>query len=65
MNALKRIIASPFVLGIMLTVGLYYIFERWIAFIRYGGEFINYTKGQPKTVQDVYMMIENEIMKKK
>ena len=57
MKILKRILASPFMLAILLIYGIAFILKKWIDFLRYGGEFITYNKYKPKTMQGIYDLI--------
>ena len=57
-NLLLRIIVCPFVLGIMLVKFNYVCLERLIYFLKYGGEWINYTKEDSVTIQKVYELLK-------
>ena len=61
---IKRILVSPFTLCVFLLVYTFYAFERWVSFLRYGGEEITYSKNSNKMIQDVYELIATEIKKK-
>ncbi len=49
-----RILASPFVLMIYLIIFTWISIKSTILFLRYGGEFIAYTKGDEKTIHSIY-----------
>ena len=51
---ISRLIASPFVLGIVVTTFLMYAIRKWLLFVRYGGEWITYTPKEVKTIEDIY-----------
>ena len=53
-NIVLRILASPFVLGIVLVKFIYHSLEKFVQFIIYGGEFIPYAKGENETIKMIY-----------
>lgn len=55
---LKRVIASPFVLGIMLITHWGFAIKRTWHFIRWGGEFIQYPKDERVTIESIYHEIK-------
>jgi hypothetical protein len=55
-----RYAASLFVLGLILIAALFNAFRRWIAFLKYGGEWINYEKDEKTTIQDIYNQLKNK-----
>ena len=56
---LLRLLASPFILGMLIIVYIYYSIRRWLDFMKYGGEFINYEKEDQKTIQQIYEQLKN------
>jgi hypothetical protein len=61
---LLRVLVSPFVLGLLIVTFTFSAIRRWLFFIIYGGEFINYKEGESsKTILDVYRLIEENIKK--
>ena len=54
MYYILRIIASPFILGLILVAHIFYSIKRTLHFIKYGGEFINYDKDERATIQKIY-----------
>ena len=54
MKYILRLIVSPFVLIISLIPNIYFSFKVFVLFIRYGGEFITYTKSDKVTIYDIY-----------
>ena len=60
-STLLKIIASPFVLGLMLITYNYSCIKRWLLFLKYGGEFIDYEKDDLITIHEIYHKLkENE-----
>jgi hypothetical protein len=60
MKVLFRIIASPFVLGVIIIAHIRFVLIRFKDFIWYGGEQITYNKAiSNKTIQDVFELIKN------
>ena len=64
MKLLQRIIVSPLMLLLLLLYLLFYGVERWISYLRYGGEIITYDRDSKKTIQDVYELVLTQITKK-
>ena len=64
MKLIQRIIVSPLMLLLLLLYYLFHAVERWVSYLRYGGEVITYDKDSRKMIQDVYELIANEIKKK-
>lgn len=58
-GVLLRIIASPFVLGLILIAYILGAFKRWVQFLKYGGEWINYDKDETVTIQKIYEEIRD------
>ena len=61
MKNIVRILASPFVLAIILIGFNYSAFVRWINFIKHGGEFINYDKDEKTTIHDIYLLHKEKL----
>lgn len=60
MKYLLRIVGLPAITFIALLAGLHHACILIWNFIRYGGEFIAYTKrGQSKGIADVYQKVED------
>ena len=57
-NLIKRIIVSPFVLGILLITHGFFVAKRTIEFIRFGGEYVKYDKEETKTIRNLYDLIK-------
>jgi hypothetical protein len=55
-----RIIASPFVLGLLLIYCNWIALKRVLLFLRYGEECFNYQKNDRKTIWDIYMLIKDK-----
>jgi hypothetical protein len=63
-NLLPRIIASPFVFGLMTVSYSIAIFRDWFLFLRYGGEFVKYKEKDPSaTLQTVYNAVKERSTK--
>ena len=59
MKILLRILASPFVLALMVIAHTYFVLRRWVDFLRFGGEFIQYSKDDSDTIHKIYMELKN------
>ena len=64
MKLIKRIIASPLILLLLLLYHLFLAVERWVSHLRYGGEVITYDRDSKKMIQDVYELVLTQITKK-
>lgn len=60
MNLLLRLIALPFILGLILIKYKYHAIRNAICFLFYGGEWITYAKEDKVTMQDIYMELKNK-----
>jgi hypothetical protein len=60
MKYIKRILAAPFVFGLVLITHVFFAFKRTIYFIKYGGEFSNYNKNEKATIQAIYEELKNK-----
>ena len=49
-----RIISLPFIFGILFVTHNLFVLKRVYMFFLYGGEFIQYSKDEAKTIKDVY-----------
>jgi len=58
-----RLIVSPFILGLLIIAYTVGCLKRWIGFIKFGGEWINYEKGDPKTIQDIFKILKEQSAK--
>lgn len=55
LNFIKRLIASPFVLGLMLIAHNWFVVKRIIQFLRFGGEFASYdSETECATIDKIY-----------
>jgi len=55
MKYIKRLLAFPFVLGVMFIHSMYTLFAACVNFMRYGGEMNIYNKNtNSHTIKDVY-----------
>jgi len=64
MKLIQRIIVSPLMLLLLLMYNIFLAVERWVSYLRYGGEVITYEKGSRKMIQDVYELVLTQIAKK-
>ena len=64
MKLIQRIIVSPLMLLLLLSYYLFHAVERWVSYLRYGGEVITYDKDSKKMIQDVYELVLTQITKK-
>lgn len=58
MKIILRLLATPFVFGLILITHLYYVFHRTYWFIRYGGEYIGYEPNDRATIKDLYLELQ-------
>lgn len=65
MKTLQRIIVSPIMLLLLLAYYIFHAIERWVSYLRYGGEIITYDKGSKKMIQDVYELVLTQQTQKK
>lgn len=54
MRHILRLLVSPFILGLLLVTYNYHVVRRLYLFLRWGGEWINYTKEDKVTIQMIY-----------
>lgn len=54
MKLILRILAFPFVLGIVLVTYNYHAIRNGLLFLRYGGEWITYAKDDRRTIYDYF-----------
>jgi hypothetical protein len=53
-----RILVSPVILLMLMITYLFYSIMRWLSFMRYGGEFINYEKDDHITIKMIYRSLK-------
>jgi hypothetical protein len=58
-NFVLRLMAFPFILGLILIKYNYHALRNTICFLFYGGEWITYAKEDKVTIQDIYMELKN------
>lgn len=61
MRIIHRILLFPFFACIYLIICVSLYFRTMWGYIKYGGESVVYSKGQFKTIQDVYNLLEQSI----
>ncbi len=59
-NPLLRIIAFPFILGLILIKYNAHGIINAICFLRFGGEWITYAKEDKVTMREIYEELKNE-----
>jgi len=61
-NILLRLLVSPFILGMMIITYFYGAIKRWLYFLKYGGEFINFDKDKDEniTIQKIYELLKQQ-----
>ena len=64
MKLIQRIIVSPLMLLLLLSYYLFNAVDRWVSYLRSGGEGIPYDKDSRKMIQDVYELVLTQITKK-
>ena len=57
---LPRLIVSPFIFCILMVVYIMAFLKHFLGFIKYGGEWITYSKESPKRMQDIYNILETQ-----
>ena len=57
MKIALRILASPFILPLLLITYSYCTVKHFVKFLRYGGELVTYQKDEPKRMKDIYEML--------
>lgn len=55
-----RVLAAPFVFFIILIPTSFNIIKRVAMFLRYGGEWINYTKDDKITIEMIYKQLKQQ-----
>lgn len=58
-NLILRILAYPFILGLILVKYNAHAIINSIFFICYGGEWITYAKEDKTTMKDIYLELKN------
>lgn len=58
-NLILRILALPFILGIVIIKYNYYVIVQCCLFLKYGGEWITYAKGDRNTILDIYKELKD------
>ncbi len=59
-NLIKRIIALPFVLALILVSYNLHGVRNAFLFLLHGGEWITYKKQDKKCIQDIYLELKNK-----
>lgn len=55
-----RLLVSIPILCVLLITYTWGAFKHWIGFLRYGGEWINYTKDDPKTIGILFELMKEQ-----
>ena len=57
---LLRLLSSPAVLFIILVAHNYFVIKRFIHFLRWGGEYINFEKNEKPTIETIYKLLKEQ-----
>lgn len=57
-NLILRLIASPFILGILLILYTHQLLKHFVKYIRWGGEWITYSKDDTVRMKDIFDWIK-------
>jgi len=55
-----KLIASPFVLAVLLVFHIYTSFKNTFLFIKHGGEWITYRDDDKPTIYKIYKQLKNK-----
>lgn len=55
-----RLLASPFILGMLTMSYGYGLIKHFIKYLQYGGEWITYAKEDPKRLEDIYKLLKEQ-----
>lgn len=58
-DLILRVLAFPFVLGLIIIKYNYHAIRNACLFLKYGGEWITYAKGDRNTILDIYKEIKD------
>lgn len=58
-NLILRLIVSPFIFGILLISYTYGLFNHFIKYIRWGGEWITYDKDDTKRMKEIFEYLKD------
>jgi hypothetical protein len=56
----SRILVSPIILALLIFSYALGCLKHFVKYIRYGGEWVTYTKGDPKTIGDIYELLKEQ-----
>ena len=60
-DLLKRLLASPFILGILFIGAVYICIGRFILYLKYGGEWIIFEKKDDvESVYKIYQLLKKQ-----
>jgi hypothetical protein len=57
-NFLIRLIAAPFIFGLLLITHNFFALKRFWHFLKFGGEYVNFEKDERHTILEIYKMLE-------
>ena len=57
-NFPMRIIALPFVIGLLFITHNFFVLKRTYHFLKFGGEYVNFEQNERKTIQDIFNMLK-------
>ena len=55
-----RLLVSPIILLLLIITYLFSAIKRWVLFLRWGGEWINYDKNDRATIDDIYQELKSK-----
>jgi hypothetical protein len=57
---ITRIIVSPIILALLICSYVIGCAKHFVKYIRYGGEWITYTKDDPKRMDDIFKLLKEQ-----
>jgi hypothetical protein len=57
---IPRLIASPFVLGILIVSYTIGCIAQWLLYLRWGGEWVTYRKDDSNTLKDIFDKLKEQ-----
>lgn len=62
---IKRIIAFPFVVAIIISAAIIFIVREVLQYVLYGGELITYKNGETKLIVEIFDELKKQRKEKK
>lgn len=57
---IPRLIISPIILLLLIFTYAFGCAKHFFRFVRYGGEWVSYTKDDPKRMEDIYKLLKEQ-----